>query len=132
MAGSKKQFVYVTDLGDLFAIELDESNMEGVILSALSSDMTAADAAAIRYFVPSNVEPRYARYQSTTTVRTKKIILPRYADYLDAKERAGVRVAVSFEDAATGETFVLQNAFPEQSRPAVVEFDEGLNDGDAS
>jgi len=130
MAGSIKQFVYVTDLGDLFAISRDESNMEGV-LSGIASDMTEADIVNINYFLPSNVDPRGAWFASTTTVKKKKITLPRPADYIDIITGAGVRTNRSFVDPETGETFVFTGVYNENIKPVVFAGDTGLNDGDA-
>lgn len=130
MSGSRKQFVYVTGLGDLFAIEADESNVENVLTTALDSDMTDADVQNINYFLPSNVSPRYAWFKSTTTVRKKKIIIPRLDYFNDLITGAGLFTQRGFVDPDTGETFVFSGAYPERFRPVVFSADTGLNDGD--
>lgn len=130
MAGSRKLFVYVTDLGDMFAIERDESNMESA-LGGIASDMTGADVANINYFLPSNVEPRVALFASTTTTRTKEIVMPRPADYLDIVSGAGATTNRQFVDLATGETFRFTGVRNEAFKPVVYDQDTGLNDGDA-
>ena len=127
---SRKAFVYVTDLGDLFAITRDESNMENA-LTGNASDLSAADVASVNYYLPSNVEPRSANYTSTTTSRVKTIALPRPADYLAALTGDESRVLRSFVDTDTGETFRFTGAINEQFKPVVFSIDTGLNDGDA-
>ena len=67
MAGSRKWFVYTTDAGENFSIQLDESNTEAVNGAVGDYD----DSTNIPNAVPRNVKPRYVEY--TNARRTQKI-----------------------------------------------------------
>lgn len=125
MAGSIKWFVYTADRGDLFGYLQDESNSE---VFGTAHD---ANLGLPTWGYPSNLEMRTAHYKSTTTVRTRKIVVPTRALY-DDLAGGGTAVGSSFTDAATGETFVLQYLSPERVRPVIIAEDTGLNDGDPS
>lgn len=132
MAGSLKYFVYVDDFGGLWAIKRDESNIENMLTTTFDSDLTTADIGTVRYEMPQNITPRFATFASTSTVKTKKITVPRPADYQDLFLGGGTTTVNSFVDALTGETFVLQSLTSESVTPVVVAYDTGLNDGDAT
>lgn len=70
MAGSLKWFVYQTDNGTDFAIELDESNTEAI--NAGNNDYVANTG--IIFAVPKNVTPRYAFYANTPGTRVIKVV----------------------------------------------------------
>lgn len=70
MAGSLKNFLYTTDFGDEFVINMDESNGEQV------SNTDYAPLDGIRYyFLPRNIKPRHAVYRSFDGRVTRKIPL---------------------------------------------------------
>ena len=130
MAGSLKWLPYDTDDGLEWALFRDESNFENVNTDGL--DITVTDLAARKYAVPSNVIPRYANFKSTTSVRTRKIILPTLAHKNDIESAGNTITVRTFNDADTGETFQFTSAVGERLRPVVVDFDTGLDDGDAT
>lgn len=67
MAGSLKYFVYTTDLGDNYAIFMDESNGEAI------GNPDYLNNASLPYTVPRNVEPRYAVYANSDGTRNIRI-----------------------------------------------------------
>lgn len=118
MAGSKKWFQYVTDAGDTFAMEMDESNGEAVN----NVDMTAANLE--RYAVPSNVRKRYALYRSTDGYTQRKIWVSTVALLAAAPS------TITVPD-YTGTDTTLNLTYPVGERTALPKAaDSGLNDGD--
>lgn len=125
MAGSMKWVSYTDKRGNTFALKHDESNWEAV--NGSGHDVTEANLADHIYSIPGNLRPRLAWYRSTTTVKVRKIAVATEAIFDDLVDGSGVR---SFTD--DGETFRFYRTTPEEFRPVVIEFDSGLNDGDAS
>lgn len=70
MAGSMKNFLYTTDFGDEFVINMDESNGEQVG----NTDYSPLDGVRY-YFLPRNIKPRAAIYRSFNGLVTRKITL---------------------------------------------------------
>jgi hypothetical protein len=67
MTGSRKWFVYTTDAGEDFALQLDESNTEAV--NGETQDY--ADGTNIPNALPRNIKARYVEY--TDTLRRQKV-----------------------------------------------------------
>ena len=66
MAGSRKWFVYTTDSGTDYGIQLDESNTEAV--NGGTQDYAAG--VAIPFALPRNIKPRRVYYTNSTRTRT--------------------------------------------------------------
>lgn len=131
MSGSIKWTYYQTDDGGDWGLLRDESNVENVVTTDADADIGATSA--VKYAVPKNVQPRFATFKSTTTVRIRKITIPT-RDLYDALASNVTQTSVSrsFTDAETSEVFQLQSLSPERLRPVVFSADSGLNDGDAT
>ena len=120
MAGSKKWFLYTTDLGNDFAMEMDESNGEAIS----NTDMT--DANLQSYSVPGNVRKRYASYRSTDGFTQRKIyastaaILAAAPDTITVPDYAGVDVELKIAH-RSGERIFMPKAA-----------DTALDDGDVT
>jgi hypothetical protein len=122
MAGSLKWFVYTTDAGTDFAINLDESNTEQV--NGATQDYVAG--IAIQYSLPRNVTPRYAVYSTADRTRTIKCVALTQTIY------GGIITnKTSITDPIGGQqTLNLVRLVPEKIRRLPVAFDTGLDDGD--
>lgn len=70
MAGSLNHYLYTTDFGDEFVINMDRSNAEQVG----NTDYTPLDGVRY-YFLPRNIIPRHAIYRSFNGLVTRKIPL---------------------------------------------------------
>ena len=126
MAGSMKYFVYSDDVGGLHGYKADESNSE---IFGTAHD---ANLGVPKYTVPQNLRPRRANYASTTSVRTKSIVVPTKALYDDLASGSQTAVGLSFIDDTFGETFNFVGLTPETIKPVVIPLDTGLTDGDIS
>lgn len=121
MAGSNKWFVYTTDDGQDFAVQLDESNTEAVN----GSTQDYVPAVAIKYALPRNVRPRRAVYQSADGRRTITCIALTQTIY------NGVLTNVSsIADPIGGGTLGLVRIRPEIITRLPFAGDTGLDDGD--
>lgn len=131
MSGSLKAFRYFTDAGDLYAIQADESNVEGVHITP--PDVTSANESDTPYTVPRNVTPRFARYKSTTTEHVRKvpIMSPSIFGELKAKDYTNANRTFTENVGGTVLTFALENLTAERIRVVKAD-DTGLNDGDAT
>ena len=126
MAGSIKYFVYTDDVGALHAYKADESNSE---IFGTTHDATLG---VPKYTIPQNLGMRKAHYASTTSVRTKTIVVPSKVLYDDLASGSQTAVGLSFIDDTFGETFVFTGLTPEKIKPVVIPHDTGLQDGDAT
>jgi hypothetical protein len=123
MAGSKKWFVYTSDDGTDFAINLDESNTEAV--NGSTQDYVAGTA--FRYSVPRNLRPRTAVYANAAGTRTIRCVALTPAIY------NGIPANVtSITDPIDGGTLGLVRIRPEVISPLPFANDTGLDDGDAT
>lgn len=125
MAGSLKWFVYTTDDGADFALELDESNTEAV--NGATQDYVPA--VAIKYNLPKNVVPRHAVYRSADGKREIKCIALTQTIY------AGIPANVSsIADPIAGGTATLGliRIRPEIIKNLPFAGDTALDDGDAT
>jgi len=121
MAGSRKWFVYTTDLGTDFAIEKDESNTEAV--NGGTQDMP--DTPPVDYAIPVNLKPRYARFTSADGTVSRSVVC------LTETIFEGLGPGSTFTDATSGKVVILTLKVGERVRiPKGV--DTGLTDGDAT
>lgn len=123
MAGSNKWFVYTTDDGTDFGIQLDESNTEE--LNGATQDFVAA--LAIRFSIPKNLRPRFAVYASADGNRTIKCIALTQAVYTGIPANK-----TSIVDPIDGGVLGLVRIRPEQLNRLPFAGDTGLIDGDAT
>lgn len=123
MAGSIKWFIYTTDLGDDFALEADESNVEA--LAAGTQDYPDTGTPPL-YAVPRNVTPRYAVFQSASGQRRIKVPIITQTIYNALNATSTITDPINNTD-------TLRLIY---KRPEVITLpkgpDTGLNDGDAS
>jgi len=124
LAGSKKYFVYTTDLGTDFALLADESNTEAV--NAGTQDY--ADGVTIQYELPKNVSPRYAEYKNASG--TRKIKCVALTQTIFDGIAAGTPT-ITDPIAGTG-TLTLSKLEPERLKRLPIAIDTGLTDGDAT
>lgn len=123
MAGSRKWFVYTTDAGNDFAIELDESNTEAVNGATQDFPNTGSPATVA---LPRNIKPRYAVYQNAENTITRKCVA------LTATILNGLVANVpTITDQVSNQTLILRRIQGEKSRLLFGQ-DTGLNDGDAT
>lgn len=125
MAGSLKWFVYTTDDGTDFALELDESNTEAV--NGATQDYVPA--VAIKYNLPKNVVPRSAYYRSADGTRTIRCVALTRTIY----DGIPTNVSSIADPIAGGSaTLGLIRVRPEVIRNLPFAGDTGLTDGDAT
>ena len=124
MAGSNKWFVYTTDDGTDYAIQLDESNTEAV--NGATQDYVAG--VAFKYSVPKNLRPRTAYYASPDGNRKIRCVALTQTIY------NGIPANVtSINDPITPTaTLNLVRIRPEVISPLPFANDTGLTDGDAT
>lgn len=77
MVGSVKYFVYTDDLGDDYAIKLDESNTE--VVNGATQDFP--DVPPTTNEIPRNVKPRYLVYSNPERTITRKVVALTQAIY---------------------------------------------------
>lgn len=118
MAGSMKWFKYTTDFGDIFGINMDESNGEAIG----NSDYDGLDG-VIRFSVPSNVKPRMVTYRSVDGKQSTRIPVCDPAATILTLPGAIVRDGVAM---------ALTQFVGEQYNPIPNPLDTGLDDGDAT
>lgn len=120
MAGSRKWFVYTTDAGTRFAIQLDESNTEEVNGSV--GDY-ANDATDPQVSIPRNITPRQITYVSADGNIRRDIVALTQAVF--------AAPPTSFVDQVSGVTIGIKISKGEVlKRPQAL--DTGLTDGDAT
>lgn len=95
MSGSIKTFEYTDGNGNKWALNMDESNGEAVG----NTDFT--DTSTAEFFLPRNVEPRYANYRSADGTYQRKIKLTEndvsaasLPNSIDITNEAGATVSV--------------------------------------
>lgn len=123
MAGSRKWFVYTTDRGDNFALQLDESNTEAV--NAGTQDLL--DNATADYALPRNIKPRYIVYSNLA--RTRKIKAIALTPTIYAAAPTAQRTITDPLDPPN--LLTLADVQPETIR-IPFGIDTGLTDGDAT
>lgn len=124
MAGSRKWFVYTTDAGTDFGIQLDESNTEAV--NAGTQDYT--DSVTIPFALPRNIKPRAVYYTNASRTRTIKCVCLTQTIYNGVV--AGGVPTITDPIAGTGTLGLIRAVGERVQLP--VPLDTGLNDGDAT
>lgn len=120
MAGSLKWFQYTDDLGSIYALFCDESNVE-----AVNGAVDYTGTPLLVDAVPRNVRPRYAVYGTTDGLRTIKVPVMTPTIYTGLSGSAP-----TIPDPITsGITLVLLRIRPEIRRLPIPN-DTGLQDGD--
>lgn len=119
MTGSRKWFIYTTDFGDDFAIQLDESNTE--FLNGGGQDFGVGSA--IAYSIPRNLTPRVCVFSSAdNTIRRNTIALtPTIFN--------GILPGSTFLDPVSAQTLYLTLKKAERVRVPKPQ-DTGITDGD--
>lgn len=125
MTGSRKWFVYTTDRGTNYAIELDESNTEAV--NGSTQDYTNATR-SITDSVPSNIKPRHLIYSDPLGLRTIKIVALTATIYNGALANVPT-IPDPYDTSQTPADLTLIRQRPELTRLPRPE-DTGLTDGD--
>lgn len=128
MAGSRKWFVYTTDDGSDFAIQLDESNTEAVNGGTQDYPDTGVD---ILYSLPKNITPRYFEYANLAGTRRIKCVALTKTIY-DAVVSGTTPVGSIDDPITSGATLYLTAGKGEQFRYRPRGQDTGLTDGDAT
>jgi len=124
MAGSRKWFKYTTDSGDVFGVNMDESNGELVG----NADFAATDNETVVYALPRNVSPRSALYRSADGLVTRRIILTSADSNITNITSSFV---VPAQDGNPVATMQLQSIKGEEVK-RITSVDTGLQDGDAT
>lgn len=118
MSGSRRNFQYVTDNGQIYLFNADESNVEqvnGTVANIGTSNVNQPG-------IPRGIRPRKAFYGNPGGTRTIGVICSTVAIYNNPP--------VSIDDlTAASETFVLIRKLPERAK-VFPNFDTGLTDGD--
>ena len=123
MAGSRKWFIYTTDFGDDFALNLDESNTEAIN----GSTQDYISGTTVLNALPRNFRPRAAVYQNAAGTRTIRCVALTNTIY------SGVLTnAPTITDPIDGGTLTLKRLEPEKVRLLPIPNDTGLTDGDAT
>lgn len=125
MAGSRKWFVYSSDTGSDFAVQLDESNTEAVM--GATGDYEAASA--VQFAIPRNIKPRAVYYTNAERTRTLKVTVltaAKYAAIANGSESQTIPDPI----AGTGNLFAINLQGERIQRP--FPDDTGLDDGDAT
>lgn len=125
MAGSIKWFVYTDDLGESWALKLDESNTEAV--NGSTNDLISG--ANVPNALPRNVKPRAVFY--TNADRTRRIRCVCLTPTIYSGVVNGGVPSIPDPIAGGSATLGLIAAKGEE-RILPVPLDTGLNDGDAS
>lgn len=123
MAGSRKWFVYTTDSGDDFAIQLDESNTEAVMGTV--GDYT--DTSTVTESIPRNIRARTVTYANAT--RTREIT----CTVLDSTTYTGIVDGTNSQTitdpiAGTGNLVLIRARGESRTIPFAI--DTGITDGD--
>lgn len=126
MAGSRKWFVYTSDTGDSYAIQLDESNTEAVMAGA-TSDEDYTDTTTVSVAVPRNIDPRRVFYSNNARTRTISCVVPTAAQYADIVGGTAVQT-ITDPIEGTGNLFLVRAQGEKVTLPFAA--DTGLTDGD--
>lgn len=125
MAGSRKWFVYSSDLGTDYAIQLDESNTEAV----MGADGDFDDTSTIQAAVPRNIQPRAVYYGNAARTRTIKCTVltsERYGEIVSGSEAQTITDPIE----GSGTLNLIRADGEKVSLP--FPFDTGITDGDAT
>lgn len=127
MPGSLRDWRYVADDGEVYAVRADESNVR---LLHPAADLAVTGVGLLKR-PPQNVKIRYAILKDATNLRTRKVpvltqdtfnALNANTDYVTDNTTQGA-------DPNPGATFNLATKFPERVRLVPKLLDTGLNDG---
>lgn len=123
MAGSRKWFVYTTDAGTLYGLNLDESNTEA--LNAGNNDVPNTGV-TVTEALPRNIKPRRVFYKSPDGKRTISCVALTPAVYVNAE--AG---QPTIPDPLSSGTLNVYSKSPEKIT-VIRGLDSGITDGDDS
>jgi hypothetical protein len=124
MAGSRKWFVYTTDLGTNYALNVDESNVEDI----MGTNGDYLPNTTIRDSVPGNLKVRRAVYARPDGSRSISIPVLTTTVFNAIPDDFP-----SIDDPLqTGTTLFLVRLEPERFKLIPSAVDTGLNDGDAT
>ncbi len=122
MAGSRKWFIYETNGGGVFALNVDESNGESV--NGAVGDYSVGSA--VQEALPRNISPRAAVYSNAEGTRSIRCYVLTPAVY-----NTIVADSPTIDDPLqTGQTLTLSRLEPETLTILPIALDTGLNDGD--
>jgi hypothetical protein len=127
MAGSIKWFEYTTDNSTVFAIQLDESNVEALVAAAgeAAGEADYTSSSTVIFGLPRNVKPRTVSFANSANTVRREIVAPTLAIY------NGVAGGATITDAVSGLTLTFVSKKGERISVPRAD-DTGLNDTDAT
>lgn len=127
MAGSLKWFIYTTDTGNDFGVNMDEDWGEKVLNPDVTTDPSGL------YGLPSNLEPRVARYRASSGTRQLAIIVCDPNTTTDTLPQTITIDATNGEPSAiAGENVLALTSFKGEIFTPIKATDTGQIDGDAT
>lgn len=127
MAGSIKAFVYTTDTGGTFGVQMDEDWGELVANADVTTDPSGL------YGMPKNLQPRTARYRASTGTRQLEIIIcdpDKTSD--DLPQTITISATNGEPSEIAGENLLALTSFKGEVFTPIRAVDTGLIDGDAT
>lgn len=124
MAGSIKAFRYEDDLGQEWALRLDESNTEAV--NGSTNDLSTGVGANA---LPRNVKPREVFYTNAARTRTIRCVCLTPTIYTGVVSGGVPTIADPIEGGSATLGFIRANG---ERRTLFLPLDTGLTDGDAT
>jgi len=123
MSGSLKWFEYTAESGDVFAINMDESNGEAV------SNPDYTDASDAIYAIPRNLISRKARYVSNDGLYTRTIPI---CSTGQSTSTLPSTIAIFTLGSTVATTLSIRDFTGERFRSIPVAADTAITDGDAT
>lgn len=123
MAGSRKNFIYQDDTGQIYAINLDESNTEAV--NGGTNDIPDTTTATVG--VPRNIRPREIFFKSVDGRRTIRTVALTTQIYQSIVNGALTEIPDPLNPLGQGLQLARLNGERRRVYPGI---DTGLDDGD--